>query len=350
MEQREWESYLAQLEQQTRTDAQRTTPPLPSFRSLMIDYCRQTSGIAYEREAMPPGLFDELESCVPYYHLFPSPAQLATRSGRNGSVQATRIVVSAATLIVVPTDLVRQWQDELQKHVNPASGLRVLVLRTKHDAFRTAYELANYDLVLMSVARFSDAADEQNASPLLQVHWRRLIVDEGHTLSSANRLRDLAEQLRCQSRWAISGTPTTNLRSAMASNEGALFAHDATAGGSEKDFQRLAHLYSRFLRHPAVPKPEDFRRMFADPIIKTGRGAARLARMMDGCIVRNAAERVRLAYELPPLTKSVVEIAMNEAERKTYNALVAIFASNSITSQRKDVSLCTLPLDKRAEL
>lgn len=347
MDAREWARYVEQLEWQAQQDTKQARPPLPSLRSLLIDYVRTSPvAIRYERESMPPGLVEDLDDTTPYYHLFPSPSQLATRSGRNGFAQPTKIVVSAATLVVVPTDLVRQWTDELQKHVDPKANLQVLVLRTKSDGFRTAEQLARYDLVLLSVARFSDAADDPY-SPLLKVHWRRLIVDEGHTLSSANRLRDLAEQLRCQSRWAISGTPSTNLRSAVAANEGALLAHDSSAGGSEKDFQRLGQLFSRFIRHPAIKKPEDFRRIFTDPIHKSGRGAARLAALLDAAIVRNDASRVRSAYTLPPLTKSVVEIVQNEAERKTYNALVAIYSANAISSQRVDEDYLFHPSKRR---
>lgn len=151
----------------------------------------------------------------------------------------------------------------------------------------------------------------------------------------------ISPQLRVQSRWAISGTPSTNLRSATAENEGALFTHDSNAGGSEVDFNRLGQLFSRFLRHPSFPNPVDWRLVITDPILKHGRGAERLARVLDNAIVRNAPDRLKEA-ELPPLTRRVVYVELGETERKTYNALIAVFKINSVLSQRKDVSLVVL--------
>jgi hypothetical protein len=80
-------------------------------------------------------------------------------------------------------------------------------------------------------------------SPLLQVHWKRLIVgkrksffflftasvcyfqyslnnekkkktntiDEGHRLSSKNRQSELSSKLFCNWKWVCTGTPTQNL-------------------------------------------------------------------------------------------------------------------------------------------
>ena len=144
-------------------------------------------------------------------------------------------------------------------------------------------------------------------------------------------------QIRVESRWAISGTPSQNLRAE--STENALFAHDAVAGGNETDYTRLAELFSRYLRHPAIPKAETFRHLFTDPILKHGRGAERLGRLFNNSIVRNSSERIKQAYTLPPLTSEVVYVELGEAERRTMNALVATFVTNSILTQRIDVGL-----------
>lgn len=191
----EWEAYEQALARQEAEDARQVRPPLPSLRTLMIDYIR-TSRVPIHYSNDDPllgGLVEQLGDCNPYYHLRPSPAQMTSRQGRHGGAQPSKIVLSTATLIVVPTDLVRQWKDEIAKHVE-VGALRVLVLRTKKDGFVTAQQLAGYDLVLMSIARFGDAAGDLH-SPLRRVHWRRLMVDEGHTLSSANRTRLLAEEV-----------------------------------------------------------------------------------------------------------------------------------------------------------
>jgi SNF2 family DNA or RNA helicase len=354
----EIEKYQDAIAFQSRQDAIEIVSPLPSLRTLLVSLI-STSPVAIpyspsDTTLVATGLYAELENTIPYYNLHPSPSQLTSRSGRQGVARPSQIVVAATTLVVVPTDLVRQWQDEIEKHLEE-SALRVLVLRTTKDGFRTAEEMARFDVVLVSLARFSD-----DDATLRSVHWKRLIVDEGHTLSGANRMRKLAEevrflcrdtrqcrllmvnssgQLRCECRWAVSGTPSTNLRAATATDEGALFALDSTTGGNETDFHRLGQLFSRFLHHPAFPKVEDWRHSITVPIFEQGRGAARLAGVLERVIVRNSPERVKEAYVLPPLVSRLVEIELGEAERKTYNALLAVFATNSILSQRTDVGV-----------
>ncbi|GAA5825761.1 hypothetical protein JCM11251_000361 [Rhodosporidiobolus azoricus] len=338
MDVREEEEYLEALEKQAEEDARVESYPLPSLRSLMVHHIKtSTAAIRYpvdDSMLQTNGLLDLLQKNPPFYRTFPSPAQLDSREGRKGRYQRGDVVVAATTLVVVPTDLVRQWTDEVNKHAPGA--LRTLVLRTKKDKFPTsAAELASYDLVLMSVARFSDAAEADNTS-LRGVHWRRLVVDEGHALSSGNRMRKLAEELRCESRWAVSGTPSTNLRGAQEGAEGALFAPANTAGGDRVDLERLGQLFSRFIKHAAFPRPDSLRKLVQTHVLDSGERPYRLSSVLDRAVIRHDHSLIKQSFKLPPLTSRIVYIEMEEAERRTYNALVALFSSNSITSQRVD--------------
>ncbi|KAM0746581.1 hypothetical protein T439DRAFT_329684 [Meredithblackwellia eburnea MCA 4105] len=340
----EQDEYNREIAFQAVQDAQRETKPLPSLRSLMIHYVK-TRSIDYDEDDDPrlQGCLSDLSSNIPFYYVFPSSQQLDSREGRKGSLKPMKVLVSRATLAVVPTDLVSQWKDQLQTHVKE-SRLRVLVLRTSKDVFPPAAHLVNFDLIILSVARFTDAADDLK-SPLRNIHWKRLIVDEGHTLSGANMLRKLASELRCEARWAISGTPTTNLRGA--DDDGALFAASSTIGGAETDFQKLGELYSRFLHHEAFVKPDAFRHTFTVPILHQQRGSERLANLLNRSIVRNAPQEIKEAYTLPPLTSQVIYLSFLEQERKTYNALLGLFASNSIQSQRIDQDYLFAPQQKK---
>ncbi len=144
-------------------------------------------------------------------------------------------------------------------------------------------------------------------------------------------------QLRCEARWAISGTPTTSLRSAP-DTDASIPGAASAPGGSEKDFNRLGQLISRFVRHPAFPKPEVWRGVFTTPMLEQGRGGARLLRTLSAVVVKNQPDKVEEAFRLPPLRKETVMLRMNGAERLMYNCLLSLFCINAITSQRTDVS------------
>ncbi|GAA6012949.1 hypothetical protein JCM10207_008392 [Rhodosporidiobolus poonsookiae] len=339
MDAKEEEEYELALAQQAAEDSRIATFPLPSLRSLCCHLIKTSpTAVRYPLDDIyltETGLLDLLQQSPPFYRVFPSPGQLDSREGRKGRFKPADIVVAATTLVVVPTDLVTQWRAEIEKHIAPGA-LRVLVLRTSKDKFKSAAEMATYDLILMSVARFSDAAEAENTS-LRNVHWKRLVVDEGHALASGNRMRKLAEELRCESRWAVSGTPTTNLRGGQEEGEGrALLSAATTAGGDRIDLDRLGQLFSRFVRHAAFPRPDSLRKLVQTHVLDGGERACRLLGVFNRAVVRHAPALVKQSFSLPPLTSKVVNIAMEEGERRVYNALLALFSSNSITSQRVD--------------
>lgn len=349
----ELEEYESKLERQRQADLEALAhhPPLPSLRTLMINHVKTTPHqLRYHVEdpLLSGGdLYETLQSSPPFYRLYPSPSSLNSREGRRGDLKPVDIVVAATTLIVVPTDLVRQWSQEIEKHLEPGS-LRVLCLRTSKDKFRSPQEMATFDVVLMSAARFTDAAETGDRS-LRGIHWKRLLVDEGHVLSSGNLTRKLAEevrtpssyslladpcsrrrshrQLRCESKFAVSGTPTTNLRGA--SVDGKLAAASNIVGGTREDLDRLGQLFSRFLHHPAFPRPQSLRQL-------VGEHPSRLANVFNDSIIRNPTDVVKSKLGLPELSVRVVHVEMEEAERKMYNVLTAFFASNAIQSQRED--------------
>ncbi|PSN68816.1 hypothetical protein BS50DRAFT_490007 [Corynespora cassiicola Philippines] len=175
------------------------------------------------------------------------------------------LVMCSGTLIVVPRNLLHQWQLEIRKHAVKGT-LKILVVdsvskRSKAKAqpgmdemefssdLPSVENLMRYDIVLFTRNRFEqeiqDGADEKGRrvtagaplicscpyvgssrvrdcsclansnvyeSPLRKLHWLRIIIDEGHSFSSSvSNAVLVAKQLQAERRWVVSGTPAKNL-------------------------------------------------------------------------------------------------------------------------------------------
>ncbi|KIL67165.1 hypothetical protein M378DRAFT_191789 [Amanita muscaria Koide BX008] len=159
---------------------------------------------------------------------------------RKTTIQGPRIMyLTNATLVVVPVNLVSQWDREIIKHCE--YPVRVLILRAGTPT-PTARSLASdYDIILTTYPRFTAEANckdvsklhpwkicrcptfkgarvpdcrcrSPNVSPFFQVRWKRLVIDEGHVSSSRfSTLIQLVRLLSVERRWIVTGTPTTNL-------------------------------------------------------------------------------------------------------------------------------------------
>lgn len=203
-------------------------------------------------------LKDALNRNMPYYEIPPD----LPRMNRNTRVPPPRqLVLCSGTIIVVPRNLLHQWQSEIQKHVLEG-GLHILVVdsvpkrsskaKQQHDTDNMRFvsdlpaptELMKFDVVLFTRNRFEqeiqDGADEQGRrgfagvvrvcqcpyigatrlpdcncegtgnvyeSPLRKLHWLRIIIDEGHSFSSSMSNAVLvAMQIQAERRWVVSGS------------------------------------------------------------------------------------------------------------------------------------------------
>ena len=168
----------------------------------------------------------------------------------------------SGTIIVVPRNLLHQWQSEIRKHVLkgglkilvvdsvPKRGSRVKAAQLEDDTVEFTSELPaptdlmKFDVVLFTRNRFEqeiqDGADDQGRraaagitrtcncpyigatripdcncvdsdrvyqSPLKKLHWLRIIIDEGHSFSSAvSNAVLVAKQIQAERRWVVSGS------------------------------------------------------------------------------------------------------------------------------------------------
>ncbi|KAI3680653.1 hypothetical protein L6452_35426 [Arctium lappa] len=208
-----------------------------------------------DKEAMPmlDKSMQDVEQCV-----------IATNGSSiehtNTSVQI-KSCLAAGTLVVCPTSVLRQWNEELQSKVSSEANLSVLVY---HGANRTKdpFELAKYDVVLTTYAivsmevpkqplvdedddetkkrsdflpikispgkkrKYPPSSDESSRKdkkgtdnepsesidrPLAKLRWFRVILDEAQSIKNyKTQVARACWGLRAKRRWCLSGTPIQN--------------------------------------------------------------------------------------------------------------------------------------------
>ena len=308
--------------------------------------------------------------------------------------------LASTTIIVVPRNLCKQWHSEIQKHVDE-SVLRILLMEEPKSVLPAADEIRGYDVILFSRSRFElevkDGSDDRgrrlvsrppactcpyigatrtvnchcvNAddiyeSPLKGLHFKRLIIDEGHFFSSPNSTSVLVAKklVTADHRWVVSGTPAKDLLGVEADMSVAQNAVHEEARGSRDEvldqrrhfnpkedtsgaIKSLGTLASHFLRirpwaadgageRPAVweehiYRHEEYRR-------RTFSGfSSCLRRTLEAMVVKTQPEDVEQDINLPPLSHEVIRLEPSFYDKLTANLFSIVLLTNAITSERKD--------------
>lgn len=137
-----------------------------------------------------------------------------------------------ATLIVVPSSVVRQWLEEIEIHVDckkifpkvmqykasmniPESVLKELdiVVTTYTEVmkqFPFPDEKGREDIANFGYKRWWKNAHD-NLGPLHRINWRRVVLDEAHAIkNNAVRTSLACQNLKSVYRWCLTGTPLLN--------------------------------------------------------------------------------------------------------------------------------------------
>lgn len=153
---------------------------------------------------------------------------LADDMGLGKTLQIISLIATGGpgpTLIVAPMSVMSNWSHQIERHVKSTGPLRVL---TYHGTSRfvdgkplTAKHFENWDVVVTTYGAVSneymppkskEAAPIPRANGLFSLKWRRIVLDEGHTIRNPNaKMAVAATSLLATSKWVLSGTPVSNI-------------------------------------------------------------------------------------------------------------------------------------------
>ena len=369
----------------------------------------------------------------PGHYFIPGP--VPRRQSRNPTPQqARKVFLTTATLVVVPSNLVKQWELEIKKHT---TGLKVLVMTKSKQRLPQPEDLVDYDLILFSKQRFDmEAADgldkmgrsksttfnmcncpyigatrerdctcfrveDTYRSPLKQLHFKRLITDEGHSFGNSSRsarteATTVVDFLQVSARWIVSGTPTKGLYGAEVSlgssrstsstplpsdvtddkcgllgkvtkslsslldceplpadvnkQEMALYKEE------RKDLEKLGNIAAVYLKvQPWSNTVEDGDyASWSQYVLQPRHGSKSHGSMdclrstLEGMIIRHRPEDVERDVVLPPLHQSIINLEGSLQDKLSLNMFSMMIVSNAVTSERKDADYLFHPRQRKA--
>ena len=322
-------------------------------------------------------------------YVIPIPEAKRERRARFAS-EGTRIRLCSATLVVVPSNLLIQWKNEIKLHFEEKS-LEVLSLDTEDIEMPSAMDLLRYDIILMTKQRFERemtgkttkqtsvkekdgctcpyddgchcSAPNPYRSPLLELHFLRIIVDEGHNFASLGGRKNVVwalQNLHVERRWVVSGTPASGLLGVEVgvavqetfsesqsddhmANQTVLQARrgENSRIQEEKDLEGLGRIVIDFLNL----RPWANLRGGEDPASwqkyvmpsRDGRRKARsLKAILESLVVRHQIQDIEADIQLPPLYNRVVYLRPSLQDKLSVNLFVMTLTANAVTSERVD--------------
>ncbi|MCJ1233561.1 hypothetical protein MMC14_001519 [Varicellaria rhodocarpa] len=332
-------------------------------------------------------------------YIIPSPE---SRSRRRSSMdlEGETIRLCTATLIIVPSNLVAQWQAEIDRHLEP-NTLSILVLDSFEQKMPDASELLSYDIILMNRSRFereflsnqmttqrrkpSDGCIcthdncrcsplESYRSPLRDLHFLRLIVDEGHNFASGAKSSAIhvLQMLHVERRWIVSGTPAEGLLgvevgiaatetcandvdTTLLSRQESLDARKKSVVSPQerKDLEKLGYIVTDFLalKPWAIPQTHEDYASWHSYVVGTKGGQRKvksLKNTLESLVVRHRIEDVEADLHLPPLHNRVVRLTPCYYDKLTINIFLMQLTANAVTSERADQDYMFHPSNRKA--
>lgn len=270
-------------------------------------------------------------------HLSPNLRNSTRNSGYYANkLKPKKIWLSCSTLIICPSTLFDQWRYEVMKHVDTTIISALYLSNSKHQIFN-AQSLLEYHVILISVPRFA-IEESKEKSPLKDVLWKRLIIDEGHSMSSTkSRLSMMARCLHAERRWAVTGTPTPGL-TRMSTHTAEESKNILVQFSVKQELEKIGSNIESFLMvEPWTSCKGMWYREVAKPFLKNQpRSDAKVKRILDQLVIRHKEIDISSDIVLPPLYLNTIFLEPSFSNKMAINLFTSVINVNAVTSERED--------------
>lgn len=214
---------------------------------------------------------------------------------------------STTTLIISPVGVMSNWKHQIQDHTYPDKVPNVLVYHGPGK--KEASNLSQYDVVVTSygalAAEYNPNSTRTPAKGIFSLYWRRVVLDEGHTIRNPRSKGALAAcHLQADSRWTLTGTPIINSLKDLYSQVRFL----KLSGGLEDNA-----VFNSVLTRPLMSEDPDARLL--------------LQALMSTICLRRRKDMEFVNLRLPPLTSRVLRVKFNSHEQKKYAMFQYVLAT-----------------------
>ncbi|CAN0890629.1 Putative SWI/SNF-related matrix-associated actin-dependent regulator of chromatin subfamily A member 3-like 1 [Linum grandiflorum] len=194
------------------------------------------------------------------------------------------------TLIVCPLAVLSNWVTQLEDHTHQGA-FTVYIYHGERS--RDANELKKHDIVLTTYSTLA-SEDSMADSPMKQIEWWRVILDEAHVIKNVKAQQSRAViHLMALHRWAVTGTPVQN--------------------GPSDMFPLMA-----FLRFDPFSTKSYWQRLIQRPILAGDRsGLSRLQVLVATTSLRRTKEKTLVG--LPSKVVETCYIELSDEDRQLYD-------------------------------
>lgn len=219
--------------------------------------------------------------------------------------------VAAPTLIISPLGVMSNWKQQIEAHVKPEYLPNIHIY---HGTIKkeSSKNLSQYGVVITTYGAVTSEYDpvkkaaKTTRNGLFSIQWRRVVLDEGHTIRNPMSKGALAAcHLKADSRWTLTGTPIINSLKDLYSQIRFL----QLSGG----LQELSMFNAVLIRPLSQGNPA---------------GVSLLQSLMGAICLRRRKDMSFVNLRLPPMKMHVLRVKFHLHEQEKYEMFQYVLSIN----------------------